>query len=60
VCGPIDVMSFGGSKYFVTFIDDKTHKMFIYFLKSKDQVFQSFQDFKAMAEKQTGKVIKTL
>src|SRR5215212_4258572 len=26
VCRPMDVMSFGGSKYFVTFIDDKTHK----------------------------------
>jgi transposase InsO family protein len=60
VCGPMDMMSLGGSKYFVTFIDDKTHKMFIYFLKTKDEVLRTFQEFKTMAEKQTGKVIKLL
>ena len=60
VCGPMESTSYGGSRYFVTFIDDKTRKMFIYFLKTKDEVFNTFQDFKAFAEKQTGKNIKIL
>ena len=39
VCGPIEVESLGGYKYFVTFIDDALRKTSVYFLKSKDQVF---------------------
>jgi len=60
VCGPLDVPSYGGSRYFVTFVDDKSHKIFVYFLKTKDEVLGKFRDFKTMAEKQTGKVIKIL
>ena len=33
VWGPSKVPSFGGSRYFVTFIDDATRKLWIYFLK---------------------------
>ena len=35
VCGPMSVSSFGGSRYYVTFIDDYTRYTCIYFLKSK-------------------------
>ena len=42
VCGPMDVETLGGNRYFVTFIDDATKKVWIYFLKLKDQVFQYF------------------
>lgn len=35
ICGPMKINSIGGSRYFMTFIDDKTRKFFIYFLKSK-------------------------
>jgi len=42
VCGPMEVETFGGSRYFVTFIDDASIKVWVYFLKSKDQVFQYF------------------
>ena len=42
VCGPMDVETLGGNKYFVTFIDDATRKVWIYLLRSKDQVFQYF------------------
>jgi hypothetical protein len=52
--------SIGGARYFVTFIDDKTRKTFVYFLKSKDEVFAKFKEFKSHAEKQTGKRIKIL
>ena len=45
VCDPIDVESLGGNKYFVTFIDDASRKVWVYFLKTKDQVFEHFKKF---------------
>ena len=39
VNGPMNNTSLGSAKYFITFIDDKTRKAVVYFLKSKDEVF---------------------
>ena len=36
VCGPIEVESLGGYKYFVTLIGDALRKTWVYLLKSKD------------------------
>ena len=33
VWGPAQVSSFGGSHYYVTFIDDTTRKVWVYFLR---------------------------
>lgn len=60
VCGPIEVLSLGGARYFVTFIDDCSRKTYIYFLRTKDEVFEKFKCFKALAENETGKKIKVL
>lgn len=60
VCGPFRVPSLGGSRYFVTFIDDKSRRIFVYFLKYKSEVFDKFMIFKNQAERQTGKKIKSL
>ena len=60
VCGPMSEKSIGGTKYFVTFIDDKTRKTFTYPIRSKDETFERFKTFKALAEKQTGKRVKAL
>ena len=60
VCGPIDVESLGGNKYFVTFINDASRKLWVYFLKTKDQVFEHFKKFHAMAEREKGKLLKCL
>jgi hypothetical protein len=46
--------------YYVSFIDDFSRKTWIYFLKTKDEVFSRFQEFKALVENQTGKKIKVL
>ena len=35
ICGPMKTQSLGGAKYFITFIDDKTHYIWIYTLKQK-------------------------
>jgi transposase InsO family protein len=44
--------------YYVSFIDDFSCKTWIYFLKTKDEVFSRFQVFKSLVENQTGKKIK--
>ena len=36
VCGPMQLESLGGSRYFVMFIDDASRKVWVYFLKRKD------------------------
>lgn len=60
VCGPMSVKSIGGSRYFVTFIDDFSRKVFVYMLANKSQVYDTFIKFKAMVETQTGSKIKIL
>jgi transposase InsO family protein len=60
VCGPMKYTSIGGSNYFLTFIDDYSRMTFVYFLKSKDEVFEKFKEFKALVENQCGKKIKCL
>ncbi|GJZ93812.1 retrovirus-related pol polyprotein from transposon TNT 1-94 [Tanacetum coccineum] len=58
--GPSLVKSQGGCVYFVTFIDDYSRKVWVYFLKTKDEVFGKFKEWKTMVEKRTGKQVKTL
>jgi hypothetical protein len=41
----------------LTFTDDYSRKTFVYFLKSKDEVFDRFVEFKADVETQTGEKI---
>jgi len=41
--------------YFVTFIDEHSRKTWFYFLKTKDEVFGRFKEFKTLVEKLTGK-----
>lgn len=60
VCGPMETKSVGGSRYFLSFIDDYTRMCFVYFIKSKDEVFETFKNFKNMVEKQQSKPIKIL
>eukprot|EP00253_Pinus_taeda_P006792 PITA_06792 len=57
---PMSTKALSGAKYFVTFIDDHSRKAWIYFLKTKDDVFGRFKEFKALVENLTGKKIKVL
>jgi hypothetical protein len=50
VCRPMSSISLGGCEYYVTFIDDHSRMTWIYFLKTKSEVFKSFQEFKALVE----------
>lgn len=56
----MEVKSVRGSLYFVTFIDDYTRKVKVYFIKSKDEVINCFREFKAEVENQKGMSIKIL
>lgn len=60
LCGPMEVDSLAGSRYFFTLIDDCTHKVFVYCLKRKDEVFDAFVNFKNLVENQSNKKIKIL
>jgi hypothetical protein len=44
----------------VSFINDHTRKVRVYFMKHKGEVFQHFMNFKAMVEKEKGVIIKYL
>jgi hypothetical protein len=51
VCGPIQVESIGGNKYFVSFIDDYIRKLWLYLIKKKSDVLDVFIKFKSMVER---------
>ena len=59
VCSPMSSSSLSGYVYYVSFIDYFSRKAWIYFLKSKDEVFSKFKEFKSLIENQTEKRIKT-
>ena len=52
--------SIKGIFYFLTFIDDYSRKVWVYFLMHKLDTFSKFKEFKALTEKQSGKSIKVL
>ena len=43
-----------------TFIDDATRKIWIYFLRHKFDVFQTFKKWKCLVENETGKKLNCL
>lgn len=60
ICGPMEVSSIGGAKYFLLFIDDYSRMIFVYFLRNKSDALACFKEFKAKVENQTNKKIKTI
>lgn len=50
VWGPTPVNSNGGSRFYVTFIDDHTRRVWVYCLKEKSKVFNTFKKWKAEVE----------
>ena len=60
VWGPAQTTTFGGYRYYVTFIDDFSINTWIYPMKQKSEVFGNFQKFKAEVEKATGRHVRFL
>lgn len=59
-CGPIQTPSLGDNRYFVTFVDEYTRKIWLYLIKVKSEVLPMFQKFLVMAERQCGNKLKIL
>jgi hypothetical protein len=59
-CGPMSVQSVSGFSYYMIFIDDYSRKTWIYFLKTKDEAFYRFREFRALVENQSGRRIRVL
>ncbi|GKD93873.1 retrovirus-related pol polyprotein from transposon TNT 1-94 [Tanacetum coccineum] len=58
--GPSLVTSQGGKRYMLNIIDDFSCKVWVFFLKHKDEVFPTFKEWKVLIGNQTGKMIKKL
>lgn len=54
VCGSFEVHSLGGSKYFVSFVDEFIRKTWVALIKFKCEVFDEFMNFKVKVENQSG------
>ena len=53
VWGPTHVSSLGDSCYYVTFIDDARRKTWVYCIRKKFDVFDTFKKQKALVENET-------
>jgi transposase InsO family protein len=60
VSGPMLVPYASGFWYYVIFTDDYSRRTWIFFIKTKDEAFSCFKEFKALVENQTKKKIKVL
>ncbi|GJT01697.1 retrotransposon protein, putative, ty1-copia subclass [Tanacetum coccineum] len=60
VCGLFRTVSRQGASYFVTFKDEFSRYGYVYLLKHKHEVFETFKVFQKEVENQLGKTIKSL
>jgi len=60
VFGPVKQASISGMRYMVTFIDDFSRYVWVYFQKEKSETFSKFQEFKSAAEAKIGEKIRSL
>ena len=58
--GNIPTPSYGNSWYVLTFIDDFSRYCWVYFLKQKSEVFETFKVFKDLVENMCGNKIKVI
>ena len=58
LCGSMPSLLLGGVAYFCTFIDDYSWKVWVYFLKNKDEVLSFFKTFLQLVENQSSKKLK--
>jgi len=58
--GPSQVSPHGGNRYFFSIIDDYTTKVWVFLLKTKDQMLERFKTWKTLVENQIDKKIKVL
>lgn len=60
VCGPMPEKSWSNARYFLTMIDDHSRKIFVFFLKSKEDVKNAIINFVNRVETEIGKKVKKI
>ena len=60
VCGPFSTTCMAKHWYYVIFVNDFSHKCWIFFMQKKNLTFAKFCEFKALVEKDTSRKVKTL
>lgn len=58
LCGPISPPTPAGNRYILLMVDDYSRVMWTYLLKTKDESFQVFKDFREKVETETDEKIK--
>lgn len=58
--GASRVKTLGGASYFMSIIDDYSRKVWVFLLKSKDQAFITFVNWKKLVENQTRRKVRKL
>lgn len=58
VCDPMNLLFNAQNMYFILFIDDLIHMIWVNFMRQESEVFMIFKKFKAFVVKQSGKFIK--
>jgi hypothetical protein len=58
VCGPMNISTRDGLRYFVTVTDYFSRYDYVYLMRHKSKFFEKFKEFKAEVENQLGKKIK--
>ena len=60
VSGPMKTKTLGGAFYFVTFVNEYSKKVWVYILKTIDQVLDVFKQFHASVERETCRPLKCI
>jgi Integrase core domain/GAG-pre-integrase domain len=60
ICELNGILTRGGKRYFITFCDDFSRYLYVYILRSKDEAFDAFKQYKAEVENQLDRHIKIL
>ncbi|MCO5591598.1 hypothetical protein L7F22_045587 [Adiantum nelumboides] len=60
LCGPMPRLSLGGATYYCTFIDDYSCRVWVYFLKHKDEVLKVFKTSLQLVKNQSGQKLRCL
>ena len=60
ICELNGMLTRGGKRYFITFVDDCSRYMYVYLLRTKDEAFDMFKKYKTEVENQLERKIKVL
>jgi arginyl-tRNA--protein-N-Asp/Glu arginylyltransferase len=60
ICELNGILTRGGKRYFITFIDDFSRYTYVYLMKNKDEAFDMFKRYKSEVENHKEKKIKIL